>query len=547
MKRKITITVILLFLANLCLFAEKVIGVTEFNNLSKRKSLSWLKVGIADSISYKLRNIKEYIVIDRTNVDRVMHEIALGGSGMIDEKSAKKAGKALNADLLVVGNFQVYGKKVRITAKIVDVETHKIMKQVQSTGTMDNIFEIQDNIALNIIRESDIEITGDLKKRITQKYTTNISAYEYFSKGQKYYYQTKYTDAIKMFRKASKIDSGYSLAYAGLGKAYANHYWHQKNYANKKKPELLEDSYLYSRKALSINKNLDEAHLSLAKYYQNADINRIPNKWKKCEEETKKTLELNPNNGEAWFLMSRIYGYDNEKEEMYLNRALSKNNFLADAHNNLGIIYTEQKKYLLAIESFKKAIEIDPDYVTPYMNIGVVYDSQKLYNKALNQYRIIVKKYPNYLLGLLNLGIGYRRLKQYDEALKYFKKAVKIKPDYADGLGEIGYIYLSEKKYLKAIGYYKKSLKYSPNSKYSLSNIAFCYRETGDYSNAVKYSKQAAQKHPTYAWPAGELGWLYTYKLKNREQGIKWYREAAKRDPQNSRYRSNLEKLLKGK
>jgi TolB-like protein len=93
--------------------AETIVGVTSFSNLSRNAKYTWLEVGIADSVSYKLRNVQDYIVIDRTNIDKVLGEIQLGQSGVIDENMAKKAGKALNADELVVGSFAIAGNSVR--------------------------------------------------------------------------------------------------------------------------------------------------------------------------------------------------------------------------------------------------------------------------------------------------------------------------------------------------------------------------------------------------------------------------------------------------
>jgi TolB-like protein len=72
MRRIITITIFLLIAFSGSLFAEKVIGVTAFQNLTGDKSINWLELGIPDSISHKLRNVKEYIVVDRTNVDKII-------------------------------------------------------------------------------------------------------------------------------------------------------------------------------------------------------------------------------------------------------------------------------------------------------------------------------------------------------------------------------------------------------------------------------------------------------------------------------------------
>jgi len=541
--KKVLFALFLIFITSANLSAEKIIGVTAFKNLGNTPNLAWLEIGIAESISLKLRNVKEYIVIDRTNVDKVMKEIQLGQSGLIDEKTAKKAGKALNADVLVVGNFQSFGNQIRISAKIVEVESHRVLKQVQSTGLLDNIFNLEDDIALKIIDESKIEINKQIKDRINENYTKNLTAYEFFSKGQQFYYQTNYDMAIDMFEKAADIDKQYSLAYAGLGKAYASKYWHLKNYSSETNESLMEKSFKYSTRALEITPNLDEAHLSIAKYYQNVDESQVGGKWKKCEDATKRVLEINPNNGEGYFLLSRIYGYDDLKEEMYLKKSLKFNPFLVDAYNNLGIIYTSQKKYIQAEKAFRKAVELDPEYKTAYMNIGVIYDQQKQYAKAIDMYKTVIDKYPNYPLGLVNLGIGYRRLNKHDEAIKYFKKAVSVKPDYGFAWSEIGYYYLGKGEYREAIDNYQTALKFDPNNKYSLANIGLCYSRIGKYDEAIRYLTTAYNNNKDYAYPAGELANIYHTKLNDTAAALEWYKKALERDPKNSEFRNKVEEL----
>jgi tetratricopeptide (TPR) repeat protein len=534
MKKIITTIILILSMFTTLLYAEQTIGVTKFKNLNKKKSYKWLEIGVPESISFKLRSVKEYIVLERINVDKVMNEIALGQSGLTDVNKAKQAGKALNADLLVVGNFQIYGMKVRITAKIIDVESHKVLKQVQETGSLEDIFSLQDKIALAIVEESDIGITDELREQITKKSTNNLSAYEFYSKGQKFYLNGHYKRSIKMFEKAVKRDRNYALAYSGLGKAYAAYYWKIHIYTSVKKPKLLEKSYKYSKKALELDSNLDEAHVSLSKYYQNVDKSKVKDKWKKCEGAAKKAIKINPNNGEAYLMLSRVYGYDDKKEEKYIHKALSRNKFLINGYNNLGIIYLAKKKYPKAEEYFREAMRLNPELPEAYTNIGVVYSRQKRYKEAIKYYEIIVGKYPKYARGLTNIAIGYRNLKDLDLALKYAKKAVKVNRKFVPGYSEIGYIYLTKKKYKKAVKYYKKGLKLDKKAKFILANMGYCLVKLKKYKKAEKYLKDALKYHKKYAWPAAHMAWYNKVKLQNFEESLKWYKEAYQRDPKKS-------------
>jgi tetratricopeptide (TPR) repeat protein len=528
-------------------YAAKTIGVTQFKNLTGDKEVEWLGVGIAESITQKLSRVKDYILIERINVDKIIGEIALGQTGVIDENSAKKAGKALGADIIIIGNYQKYSNQVKIIAKFVETESHKILKQAEARGVMDNIFDLQDEIALKLIQEDDVEISTYTKEKITKKYTTSITAYEYYVRGQdSILKKTDYDTAIEMFNKAVSIDRNYSLAYSGLGKAYSLKSWALRTYSSKTDKSLLEKAYTNSKKALELYPDLDEAHLSLSRFYQEADEDKYPDKWDLCEQEAKKAIEINPNNGEAYFVLSRRFGYDDKLEEQYLLQTLEKNRFIVDAHNNLGVVYLDRNELELAEKYFKSAVEIDPTFSTGYMNLGVVYDRRKEYTKALDMYKIVVEKYPRYIRGLLNLGIGYENLKQYDLALEQYTKAKKINPDDYEPWSKIAYIYVLRKDYKEAIKNYQKSLKLNGEYYYSLANIGYSYCEMEKYNEGIPYIEKAHNLNTGESWPATYLGWVYRYKKNDNAKAKYWYEETLKRDPNNSEAKTNLEELSQG-
>jgi tetratricopeptide (TPR) repeat protein len=61
----------------------------------------------------------------------------------------------------------------------------------------------------------------------------------------------------------------------------------------------------------------------------------------------------------------------------------------AEAHNNLGLLYSEQKRYDRAIQEYQKAIEINPNYAEAHYNLGVLYYAQNDYKNSLHHFRIL--------------------------------------------------------------------------------------------------------------------------------------------------------------
>ena len=127
----LVLAVFFLLLFSVYVFAEQVIGVSSFTNLTGDKSMSWLEVGIAESVSYKLRNIQDYIVIDRVNVDKVVNEVQLGQSGLLDDTKASRQGPRRR--VLLSLEYMKSNNRIRINAKLIEVESHKILKRYRRT------------------------------------------------------------------------------------------------------------------------------------------------------------------------------------------------------------------------------------------------------------------------------------------------------------------------------------------------------------------------------------------------------------------------------
>ena len=84
-----------------------------------------------------------------------------------------------------------------------------------------------------------------------------------------------------------------------------------------------------------------------------------------------------------------------------------------------------------ALQSYQKAIQIDPNYARAYNNRGVVYLSQMETEKALADHRKAVKLAGDRALYHVNVGIVLNRLERYSEAVTSCNKAIKLDPGYA--------------------------------------------------------------------------------------------------------------------
>jgi len=211
--KRILILLILLFSFVEAQAQETRIAVLPFRNLMHKEDFNWLSEGIASTITAKLGSIKGLALVERSQLQLALKELGLQYAGVVDDSTAVKAGKILGVQIVVIGEFQVVGDQVRISARFVEVQTAKVKSTYIATGSFQNIFTLQDDVSLNLARSLNIDVPTEIKKEIVSASPSNITAYEYYSKGYDFYYNQKDMDkAVEYYLKAINIDPNYVKA-----------------------------------------------------------------------------------------------------------------------------------------------------------------------------------------------------------------------------------------------------------------------------------------------------------------------------------------------
>ena len=79
---------------------------------------------LSEALREELFRLGNVILVNRENMNQVVQEVTLGQTGLIDEKQAVQAGKALAARQIIVGRLASIGKSSLLQAKRIDTETH---------------------------------------------------------------------------------------------------------------------------------------------------------------------------------------------------------------------------------------------------------------------------------------------------------------------------------------------------------------------------------------------------------------------------------------
>ena len=324
---------------------KKVIAVMKFENLSKNPKFDWLCEGIASTLVSKLGNVKKVRLVERSQVVKSLQEINFNMSGVVDEKTAVSAGKILGAEIMVIGEFQKSADQMRITARFVDVATGKIINTAEATGSYNDMFSLQDEIAFNLLKTLGIKVKLEEQKKMQEKPTESLTAYEWVEKAE------------NILEEKGK----------GISK------------------EDLNLVIKYCKNALEIDPALANAYYNLGLGYDRKGL------WDKAIGEYKKAIKIKPDFANAHYDLGLVYNkkglYDQAKKEF--KEIIRMNPDYVVAYYGLGVIYYKQRLFGRAIEEFKNTIRINPDYVDAHYCLGVSYVILGRRVDALDEYNIL--------------------------------------------------------------------------------------------------------------------------------------------------------------
>ncbi|MCF8374268.1 MAG: tetratricopeptide repeat protein [Bacteroidales bacterium] len=155
----------------------------------------------------------------------------------------------------------------------------------------------------------------------------------------------------------------------------------------------------------------------------------------------------------------------------YLKRAIDLNPDFVSAYDLLGRAYFNINKYEDAIEYYSKLIEIDPNYLYVYNNIGAAYLQINKYGDAIRFFKKEIEVNPDNAVACLNIAVAYQFSGEYEEALLYNKKVLELKFEENIVFNNLGLIYLKLNELDKAFDAFHSGIEKDPydvNIKYSL-------------------------------------------------------------------------------
>ena len=183
------------------------IAVLPFTNLSRDKEQEYLADGISEDLITALSRIHWFFVIARYSSFSYKGEAA----------DVTRIASELGVRYVIEGSVRKSGDRIRISAQLIDATTgHHVWAETYSRDLQD-IFEVQDDMAQTIAGAVEPELSAAERERAVCTSPENLGAWEIYQRGLWHLWNFNRDDmaeAQRLFQQVHQLDPGFSPAYS---------------------------------------------------------------------------------------------------------------------------------------------------------------------------------------------------------------------------------------------------------------------------------------------------------------------------------------------
>ncbi len=350
---------------------QKSIAVLPFENLSDDKANVYFADGIQEEILTRLSRVRELKVISRTSTQRFKN------TGEQLPNIAKQLGVAT----ILEGSVRKTGDKVRVHVQLIDAENDAHLWAERYDRQLDDIFEVESDIAGKIAEALQATLTGAERQAIAARPTTSTEAHQLYLKGRYHwrnFYAPGYERVREYFEQAVALDPSYAPAHTGLSLYYS---WAAANAIFP--PDVWPLAEEYVRKSLNLDDTLPEAYNALAAveiYYKR--------NWAASERAFRRGMELDPNFGDlhAHYGMCLAYLGRFDEAIAQTERAMQLDPFFPGTNVHYGRLFFFSRQYDRAAAQLAKTLDLYPDNAVAHEYFGDVCAKRGMPHEAITHW-----------------------------------------------------------------------------------------------------------------------------------------------------------------
>lgn len=394
----------------------KSIAVLPFKNIvaGDQSDNLYFSDGVAEEILSGLASVKGLRVAARTS-----------SFAFRDNVDVREIGESLNVSTLLEGSVRMDqdSGRVRITARLIETDDGTRLWTDTYDKKLENIFAVQDEIAVSIVRALEMEFSAR-DTNLIQPGTASIEAYRAYLEGRHLLQQQTVAaidTAIGHFERAITLDPDYAQAYAGLADAWIG----KRKIGNLSLLTATQRSHDAISTALRLNSELAEAQTSLGLCVLGAGQEHA------AASQFAKAIELDPNYANAYLQRANLLrdqGYLEDGMRAY-TQALALDPLNTSVVADQAILIARQGRYGRAFELLEPLLDDDSEQLSVVLAMSEVAalagDSDRSLQLALRAQNIAADN-PITLARLID---AYIQLGRLDDAERSLTQARTIAPE----------------------------------------------------------------------------------------------------------------------
>ena len=240
----------------------KSIAVLPFENLSTDQANAFFADGVQDEILTDLAKVADLKVISRTSVMQYKNAAT---------RNLREIAQQLGVAHVLEGSVQRAGKRVRVSAQLIDARTDAHLWAEHYDRDLADVFAIQSEIAKAIADQLQAKISPSEKAAIEKAPTTDLAAFDLYERAKALWADVtdplhakqKLPQAAQLLDEAVARDPQFLLAWCLLSRVHGALYWTGHDHT----PARLDLANAAVQTALRFQPEAGEAHRALATYY----------------------------------------------------------------------------------------------------------------------------------------------------------------------------------------------------------------------------------------------------------------------------------------
>jgi len=357
------------------------IAVLPFTNMSDDEEEAYFADGISEDIITELSRFRELMVVARNST------FAYKGQAV----NVSEVGEALNVRYILEGSVRKGGKRVRVTAQLVEASTGHHIWAERYDRLLEDVFAVQDELTGKIVATLVGHLTDSERRRSRgDDRTEDLQAYELVLRGREHWFRGSNEDnceARRLYKQAIEIDPEYGRAYASLAWSYVSSY---NEYWAENPQETLDKALEIALKGVQVNPTSHSNRLALGQvYFFRKELDR-------SLEALEKGIELNPNDPDGYVFLATALSHNGQSEEALqrLDHAFALNPNLAQWHRSIYIVALfNARRYEEAVAVWNK-LDNPPVYFCRWIAATFAHLGQQ--EKACEIAQRYLEQYPEF-------------------------------------------------------------------------------------------------------------------------------------------------------